>query len=163
MISLGTFWIAVATIPCMASIVYSARALNDFVLHYEPLSYEPISVSSRRWKRSATQRQASHKVELTFRSHNREFRLRLQKDRSAFTEDFTIETRRGPKSDNLEHLYSGDVVGVPDSRVVGSIIGGVFSGRISLPREGEDFYVERAGHFFQDPVPPFPLAHILGE
>ncbi|KAL1431490.1 hypothetical protein MTO96_014135 [Rhipicephalus appendiculatus] len=155
MIGLGSFWIAVATIPCMASIVYSARALNDFVLHYEPLSYEPVSVGSRRWKRSAARPQAPHRVELAFRSHNREFRLRLERDRSAFTDDFTIETRRGPESDSLDHLYSGDVVGAPDSRVVGSIIGGVFSGRISLPREGEDFYVERAGHFFQDSVPPF--------
>ncbi|XP_075550094.1 disintegrin and metalloproteinase domain-containing protein 10-like [Dermacentor variabilis] len=135
------------------SLLVSARALNDFVLHYEPLAYEPISVGSRRWKRSAAQHQAPLRVELAFRSYKREFRLRLERDPSAFSEDFTIETHRGPVLDSLEHLYSGHVVGAPDSRVVGSIIGGVFSGRISLPREGEEFYVERAGHFAQDSAP----------
>ncbi|XP_065297900.1 disintegrin and metalloproteinase domain-containing protein 10-like isoform X1 [Dermacentor albipictus] len=153
MVGLGSFWIALATLSCMASIVYSARTLNDFVLHYEPLAYEPISVGSRRWKRSAAQHQAPRHVELAFRSYKREFRLRLERDPSAFSEDFTIETHRGPVLDSLEHLYSGHVVGAPDSRVVGSIIGGVFSGRISLPREGEEFYVERAGHFVQDSAP----------
>ncbi|XP_075550092.1 disintegrin and metalloproteinase domain-containing protein 10 homolog [Dermacentor variabilis] len=122
MVGLGSFWIALATLSCMASIVYSARTLNDFVLLYEPLAYEPISVGSRRWKRSAAQRQAPRSVEFAFRSYNRSHNLRY---------------------------YPG----APDSRVVGSIISGVFSGCISLPREGEVFYVERAGHFTQDSAP----------
>ncbi|XP_077564464.1 disintegrin and metalloproteinase domain-containing protein 10 homolog [Haemaphysalis longicornis] len=75
------------------------------------------------------------------------FRLQLVKDRSAFSDDFTLVTTRGPVRASLDHLYSGHVEGAPGSRVVGAIIDGVFSGRISMGPEGDEFYVERASRF----------------
>ncbi|XP_077484549.1 disintegrin and metalloproteinase domain-containing protein 10-like [Amblyomma americanum] len=153
MVGLGTFCFAAATFPWMASLAYSARVLNDFVLHYEPLSYEPVRELGRRWKRSAAQHHSMRNVQLAFRAHNRTFRLHLQQDRSAFSNDFTVQMQSSSVPPSLDHLYSGHVIGAPGSRVVGSIIGGVFSGSISLPREGEEFYVERAGRFFPDSVP----------
>ncbi|XP_077528051.1 disintegrin and metalloproteinase domain-containing protein 10-like [Haemaphysalis longicornis] len=126
------------------------RRLNDFVHHYEPLSYEPIDMHrGRRWKRSvpgSSARRGSD-IEFTFRAYNKEFKLRLQPDRSAFSKDFILQTHRGPIKNHLDHLYSGHVVGFPGSHVVGAVIGGVFSGRISLSRDGEQFYVERAGRY----------------
>ncbi|XP_077484550.1 disintegrin and metalloproteinase domain-containing protein 10-like [Amblyomma americanum] len=94
----------------MASIVYSARVLNDFVLHYEPLSYEPVRTASGRWKRATVQHQSTRNVQLAFRAHNREFRLRLRHDRSAFSEDFTLQMQTSSLPPSLDHLYSGHVM-----------------------------------------------------
>ncbi|KAK8785492.1 hypothetical protein V5799_008139 [Amblyomma americanum] len=129
----------------------NARVLNHFVRHYEPLSYEPVDVHGRaRWKRSAHHRSRPEErsVEVAFTALKREFRLRLVRDRTSFTDDFMLVTNRGPVDVNLDHLYSGRVVGHPDSRVVGAIMGGVFVGRIALPWEDEEYHVERASRFF---------------
>ncbi|XP_077484552.1 disintegrin and metalloproteinase domain-containing protein 10-like [Amblyomma americanum] len=137
----------------MASLAHTALVLNDFLQHYEPLSYVPVHVVRGRWKRSTAERRSMRNVQLAFGAHNRELRLRLRQDRSAFSDDFILQVQTGSVSPSLDHLYSGCVMGAPGSRVVGSIITGVFSGNISLSREEEEFYVERAGRFFPDSVP----------
>ncbi|KAH7938287.1 hypothetical protein HPB49_022198 [Dermacentor silvarum] len=139
--------------PVMAA-TSSTRVLNRFVRHYEPLSYEPVGVRGLgRWKRSA----AAHRhdssrprtVQVAFKAHGREFRLQLTQDRSVFSEDFSLVTSRGRVQPKLDHIYSGHVAGAPGSRVVGSLVDGVFSGRISLaPGDDDgDFYVERASPY----------------
>ncbi|XP_037520731.2 disintegrin and metalloproteinase domain-containing protein 10-like [Rhipicephalus sanguineus] len=137
-----------------------ARVLNRFVRHYEPLSYEPVGVRGLgRWKRSAAAHRDDNSrtrtVQVAFRAHGREFRLQLTQDRSAFSEDFSLVTNRGRVQASLDHIYSGHVAGAPGSRVIGSLVDGVFSGRISLtPGDDDgDFYVERAGPYLSSSSP----------
>ncbi|KAH7970718.1 hypothetical protein HPB49_014579 [Dermacentor silvarum] len=135
----------------------SGRALNAFVRHYEPLSYDPVDVHGRatRWKRSASRGVQEQSVEVAFRALERQvskqeiedFRLRLVRDRSSFSDDFSLVTNNGPVDVNLDHLYSGHVVGsLDESHVVGAIMDGVFVGRIAVL--GEEYHVERASRFF---------------
>ncbi|XP_075750717.1 disintegrin and metalloproteinase domain-containing protein 10 homolog [Rhipicephalus microplus] len=147
----------------------AARVLNRFVRHYEPLSYEPVGVRALgRWKRSATAHRHDNSrartVQVAFRAHGREFRLQLTQDRSAFTEDFSLVTSRGREKASFDHIYSGHVAGAPGSRVVGSMMDGVFSGRISLtPGDDDgDFYVERVHSYLSSsPSSPTALFHSL--
>ncbi|XP_049524999.1 disintegrin and metalloproteinase domain-containing protein 10 [Dermacentor silvarum] len=132
----------------MAFQLCTARPLNPFVRYYEPLSYQPVNVTGKaRWKRSASrEHRYTHSVEFTFRAHKREFRLRLARDRSSFSDDFLLVTRHGSIDADLDHIYSGYVVGADHSRVTGAVIDGVFTGRIVLSSD-EEFYVERAARF----------------
>ncbi|XP_054926180.1 disintegrin and metalloproteinase domain-containing protein 10-like [Dermacentor andersoni] len=132
----------------MALEICTAQPLNPFVRYYEPLSYQPVNVTGKaRCKRSASrEHRDTHSVEFTFRAHKREFRLRLARDRSSFSDDFVLVTRRGATDADLDHIYSGYVVGADNSRVIGAVIDGVFTGRIVLSTD-EEFYVERATRF----------------
>ncbi|KAL1443192.1 hypothetical protein MTO96_030409 [Rhipicephalus appendiculatus] len=148
------------TLVLFSQEMQAARVLNRFVRHYEPLSYEPVGVRGLgRWKRSAAAHRHDNSrtrtVQVAFRAHGREFRLQLTRDRSAFSEDFSLVTSRGRVQASLDHIYSGHVAGAPGSRVVGSLVDGVFSGRISLtPGDDDgDFYVERAGSYLSSSSP----------
>ncbi|KAL1438661.1 hypothetical protein MTO96_047855 [Rhipicephalus appendiculatus] len=102
-------------------------------------------------------------VQVAFKAHGREFRLQLTQDRSAFSEDFSLVTSRGRVQASLDHIYSGHVAGAPGSRVVGAMMDGVFSGRISLtPGDDDgDFYVERSGPYLSSSSSPTALFHSL--
>ncbi|XP_077485119.1 disintegrin and metalloproteinase domain-containing protein 10-like [Amblyomma americanum] len=135
----------------------AARALNHFVRHYEPLSYQPVNITTTaRWKRSAVRGQ-SHlsSVKVSFRAHDREFKLKLVRDRSSFSDDFVLVTNGGIVHAHLDHIYTGYVVGAAGSRVMGALMGGVFTGHIVFS-PGDEFYVERASRFFAATSPrPF--------
>ncbi|XP_049272497.1 disintegrin and metalloproteinase domain-containing protein 10-like [Rhipicephalus sanguineus] len=149
-----------AALALLSHDMQAVRVLNRFVRHYEPLSYDPVAVHNvGRWKRSASaHRHDSSRprtVQVAFKAHGREFRLQLTQDRSAFSDDFSLVTSRGRVQASLDHIYSGHVAGAPGSRVVGAMMDGVFSGRISLtPGDDDgDFYVERAGPYLSSSSP----------
>ncbi|KAM7315463.1 putative ADAM-10 [Ixodes scapularis] len=123
------------------------KFLNRFVLHYEPLSYEPISANHTQARRKRSLEQGHERVLLTFHAHSRRFRLSLINDRSAFSDELIIITSAGPVKASLDHLYSGYLIGVPKSRVVGSILDGVFHGRIET--SSEEFYAEPASRYLK--------------
>ncbi|KAL1471476.1 hypothetical protein MTO96_023628 [Rhipicephalus appendiculatus] len=78
------------------------------------------------------------------------FRLHLKRDRSSFSDDFVLVTSRGLVNASLDHMYSGNVLGYPDSRVVGGLTKGVFLGRIALAAADgteEHFHVESASRY----------------
>ncbi|KAK8787641.1 hypothetical protein V5799_022582, partial [Amblyomma americanum] len=90
----------------------SARALNRYIRHYEPLSYEPVTLHrgrsvGGRWKRSVDTQ--GDIVQVTFKALNRLFRLLLVRDRSWFSDDFVLVTSRGAVNASLDHVYSGHV------------------------------------------------------
>ncbi|CAN8013992.1 unnamed protein product, partial [Ixodes persulcatus] len=122
------------------------RPLNRFVRHYEPLSYKPIIVSHSQSRRKRSLEQEHERVRFTIQSQKRRFRLSLTKDTSVFSDNFVLMTDQGPVQAELDHLYSGYLVGVKNSLVVGSIMGGLFSGRIVTP--DNEYYVERASRYF---------------
>ena len=74
------------------------RRLNDYVHHYEPLSYD--AVDHLRVKRSTVDGDDDG-VRLNFASHGRQFNLRLKRDLSVFPDNIRIEDREGRR---LQHL-----------------------------------------------------------
>ncbi|KAH6929857.1 hypothetical protein HPB50_006420 [Hyalomma asiaticum] len=118
----------------------SAGELGPFIRNYELLSY-PSNDSVRRAKRAAEHWSKVERVR--FKALGREFRLVLHPDLSSFSEDFVITTPKGEVDDDLSHIFSGHIEGDSGSRVIGSIIGGVFHGRISTG-SGRVFYAEPA-------------------
>ncbi|KAL3227018.1 hypothetical protein MRX96_024382 [Rhipicephalus microplus] len=86
-------------------------------------------------------------VFLRFWAFKRNFILRMQPDLSSFHEDFTLETETLDKiTPDLGHIYSGQLVGDPSSRVFGALHSGVFEGSIRS-RQGT-FYMERSRKLF---------------
>ena len=62
------------------------------------------------------------------------------------------------------HLYQGELIGDRDSTVFGSIIDGVFEGKVTAGGGRESYYVERAKHYFRNSSDPetHPLHHVPG-
>ena len=90
---------------------FAARRLNDYIRHYESLSYPTHEVHRNhlRAKRSVTRDNA---VTVKFRSHGREFRLRLKRDLSTFSDNLVIEGPSGKEEDlDTSHIYQGHLVG----------------------------------------------------
>ncbi|XP_075749240.1 disintegrin and metalloproteinase domain-containing protein 10-like [Rhipicephalus microplus] len=122
-----------------------AEELGPFLRNYELLSYPgwqmDASSSSHRVKRSV--KEPSETIHVHFKAHGRDFHLVLRRDFSAFADNFVMRTTSGPVDANLSHIYSGYIEGDPGSHVYGSVIGGVFEGRISTS-DGRVFYAEAA-------------------
>lgn len=57
-----------------------------------------------------------------------------------------IDGSDGPVAVDTSHIYQGELLNVPKSHVFGSVIDGVFEGRILTGRES--YYVENAKHYF---------------
>ncbi|KAL1441235.1 hypothetical protein MTO96_008657 [Rhipicephalus appendiculatus] len=122
-----------------------AEELGPFLRNYELLSYPGsqlnASSSSHRVKRSA--KEPSDTVHLHFKAQGRDFHLILRRDFSAFADNFVMRTTSGPVDADLSHIYSGYIEGDPGSHVYGSVVGGVFEGRITTG-DGRVFYAEAA-------------------
>ncbi|XP_055600262.1 disintegrin and metalloproteinase domain-containing protein 10 isoform X2 [Uranotaenia lowii] len=134
------------------------RRLNEYISHYETLSYDHkhLHASHSRAKRSVTK---DHHVQLRFKAHGRDFNIRLRRDLSTFSDKLEIQTDNGPIKADTAHLYHGEVLGDPESHVFGSIIDGVFEGKLITARDS--YYVERAKHYFRNSSNPdtHPLHH----
>nr|XP_029718218.1 disintegrin and metalloproteinase domain-containing protein 10-like [Aedes albopictus] len=136
----------------------SERPLNEYISHYETLSYDHkhLHASHSRAKRSVTK---DHHVYLRFKAHGRDFNIRLRRDLSTFSDKLEIHTESGPIQADTSHLYHGELLGDPDSHVFGSIIDGVFEGKVISSRDS--YFVERAKHYFRNSSHPdtHPLHH----
>ncbi|KAH7946386.1 hypothetical protein HPB49_024161 [Dermacentor silvarum] len=122
----------------------STEELGPFIRNYELLSYpaqQPSNDSVRRVKRAADE--WSDAARVRFKALGREFRLVLRPDLSSFADDFVMTTAKGEVDVDLSHIVSGHVEGDPGSRVFGSVVDGVFHGRISMGN-GSAFYAEPA-------------------
>ncbi|XP_049820220.1 disintegrin and metalloproteinase domain-containing protein 10 isoform X2 [Aethina tumida] len=123
-----------------------ANRLNEYISHYETLDYDTRDVHRNhlRAKRSVVR---DNHVHVSFRAHGRDFRLRLKRDLQVFGDRLEVH---GPDDRPIDadtsHIYHGHLVGEPDSVVFGSVIDGVFEGKIVLPKDA--YYVEKAHHYF---------------
>lgn len=142
-----------------------AGDLSEFVGHFEPLSYGISQSFSSRAKRDTNddddsqvleplptplaEMRSEEDVEINFRALGRDFRLRLRPDASSiFSNDLQIEGPEGaPLNVNLNHIYSGHLHDVPGSQVFGSVVDGVFDGKILTPNG--TFYVEKSVKYFK--------------
>uniref|UniRef100_A0A348G5Z3 ADAM10 endopeptidase n=1 Tax=Odontomachus monticola TaxID=613454 RepID=A0A348G5Z3_ODOMO len=124
-----------------------AQRLNEYIRHYETLSYpvEDVHRSHLRAKRSISRDSA---VTVKFRAHSKNFHIRLKRDLSTFSNNLIVEGPTGERPDSdISHIYKGHLIGEPDSYVFGSVSDGVFHGKIISPKSGA-WYVERAHYYF---------------
>lgn len=63
-----------------------------------------------------------------------------------FLISFKVHSTDGPVPFDTSHIYQGEVIGDRNSHVFGSIINGVFEGKIITERDA--YYVENAKHYF---------------
>ncbi|CAN8013989.1 unnamed protein product, partial [Ixodes persulcatus] len=89
----------------------------------------------------------SHGIKVLHLLSSRDLRLVLRRDRSAFSNDFVATDSKGFINLDLSHIYSGTLEGDPGSRVFGSLINGVFNGRISTG-DSQEFFVEPSWKYF---------------
>uniref|UniRef100_A0A8C4PX65 Peptidase M12B propeptide domain-containing protein n=1 Tax=Eptatretus burgeri TaxID=7764 RepID=A0A8C4PX65_EPTBU len=115
------------------------RPLGPFLLHHEGLTYDTVALH-RHHKRAQRTTPSSQPLALAFRAYGRDFRLRLKRDSSMFTEDFTLETTEGVTTQELSHLYSGHLEGENGSFCHGAITDGRFEG--ILKTNSGMFYIE---------------------
>lgn len=135
----------------LAQALIPLKPLNDYISHYETLTYDPTHVLSRA-KRSSLSSQLSSKsspIIIRFRSHGRHFPIRLRRDYSSvFHKDLVIESSDGKAINvDLDHIVSGELDSEPRSKVFGAIRDGVFEGKIHT-QDDQTFYVERAINYF---------------
>ncbi|XP_077288969.1 zinc-dependent metalloprotease kuz isoform X2 [Arctopsyche grandis] len=121
------------------------RRLNEYISHYEPLRYEPQPVRDAHARvRRSTEPQHVH---VHFRAHGQRFHLRLKRDLSSFSSDLKVEGSKGETHNvDTSHIYHGELLGDRSSTVFGSLVDGVFEGKI-MSRHGS-YYVEKAKHYF---------------
>jgi len=127
------------------------RRLNEYVQHFEPLSYTAYDHSRSKRSSDADESDAG-RVRIDFESHGRKFNLDLQRDLSVFPSSVVIEDVEGRRLQHLEdnahkHLYEGRLLGEPESHAFGALRDGVFDGQIRTQADGL-FYVERAQKYF---------------
>jgi len=126
------------------------RSLDEYVHHYEELSYSSGHVDAQHHRHKRSLPEEDHRVEVDFHAHHRHFRLRLKRDHSVFHDGLRIEDGLGRDkmaSLDLSHIYHGHLEGQEaGSRAFGSIHDGVFDGQVHTP-EGT-YYLERAHKYF---------------
>ncbi|CAH1186905.1 unnamed protein product [Phyllotreta striolata] len=134
-----------------------AERLNEYISHYETLNYNTKEVhqAHARARRSISE---DSLVQVSFNAHGHEFRLRMKRDLDVFHDRLEVHGPEGLLDVDTSHIYEGYVLGVPKSSAFGSIIDGVFEGKIIMPKKGA-FYVEKAHHYFPHAVYPNKTFH----
>ncbi|XP_060840865.1 disintegrin and metalloproteinase domain-containing protein 10 isoform X1 [Rhopalosiphum padi] len=123
------------------------KRLSQYVSHYEPVTYDHqhLAQSHDRAKRSVTNSDSN--VHVTFKAHGHHFRLRLRRDTETFSNAMEVLDSSGnlihPNNVDTSHIYHGHIVDEANSIVFGSIIDGVFEGKIISPKKG-NYYIEKS-------------------
>lgn len=88
----------------------AANRLNEYISHYEPLTYDTREVhrAHSRARRSLNRDDAVH---LSFSAHGREFRLRLKRDLDVFSNDLEVHGPSGTLDVDTSHVYKGQLLG----------------------------------------------------
>ncbi|KAG8232124.1 hypothetical protein J437_LFUL012133, partial [Ladona fulva] len=154
MLSVGTF---ILFLLLLLPNIESARRLNEYISHFEPLTYDTSEVARAhgRHKRSLN---ADEHVHINFAAHGRHFRLRMKRDASVFGESLVVEQSGSPVAVDSRHIYHGHLIGEPNSYAFGSISDGIFEGKIVSTTSGS-YYVEKTHHFFPRENSSSPTFH----
>uniref|UniRef100_A0A6P7FQB9 Disintegrin and metalloproteinase domain-containing protein 10 n=1 Tax=Diabrotica virgifera virgifera TaxID=50390 RepID=A0A6P7FQB9_DIAVI len=150
--------VAVLLLLLVLPFIESAERLNEYIRHYETLAYDTEAVhrAHTRAKRSIA---SDNYVHVAFKAHGHDFRVRLKRDLHVFEDKLEVQGPTGEPLDvDTSHIYQGHILGEPDSVAFGSIIEGVFEGKLMLPSKGA-FYVEKAHHYFPHTTHPNRTFH----
>lgn len=131
--------------------------LSRHVRHFEPLNYDNHHVHKRakRDLENYTEGKRKPPIEINFKAHNRNFKLKLWPDaESVFNRDAVIENNHGKSiKEDIDHNFfslTGHLDDGPyDSLVYGSLKKGIFEGKIHT-KDKETYYVERARKYIDD-------------
>lgn len=142
----------------ISPIIESAERLNEYINHYERLNYDTEKVHREHTRAKRSLSEDTSAVHLSFRAYGRHFRLRLKRDTQVFNENLQVH---GPDDVEINvdtsHIYHGNVIGEPQSAAFGSIIDGVFEGKIVS--EKGTYFVEKARHYFPHTTHPNKTFH----
>ncbi|XP_059056632.1 uncharacterized protein LOC131850435 [Achroia grisella] len=124
-------------------------SLTPFVRHWQSVAYEPLS--QHRHRRAAPhQPPSSEPLRLSFRAHNRDFKLVLRPDPSSvFADGVQFHSSAGQMDYNTGQVYSGKLEDDDSSHVYGVITSdGLFDGTIWTPTE--EYYIEPLSRYNVD-------------
>ncbi|XP_030640082.1 disintegrin and metalloproteinase domain-containing protein 10 [Chanos chanos] len=125
----------------------AVKVLSQLVKHYEGLSYDREVVRQQQHRAKRDTLRNDPELRLDFTAFQRDFRLRLRRDTTAFTEDFEVFSESGGV--DLSHIVSGKLEDEPDSSCHGSVLQGQFEGSI---RTGNGtYYVEPVDRYSSEP------------
>ncbi|CAH1403366.1 unnamed protein product [Nezara viridula] len=127
--------------------VAGTNRLNEYIRHYEEASYNRFDAHSQHERSKRSTNGKSH-IQIGFRAHGRDFRIRLRRDTSGFaSEDLeVVGSDNKPVPVSLSHIYQGYVLGEPGSTVFGALHDGIFEGKIIS--KYDNYYVEKASRYF---------------
>lgn len=140
-----------------------ANVLSRHVEHFEPLHYDHLDVHKRvkrdidqgDSKQDSDRRRKEFPIEIDFKAHDRDFRLRLRPDaESIFKSGAIFENSHG---ESFKHNINQKLISLTghlhdephQSLVFGSLKKGVFEGRIHTA-DNNIYYVERSRKYLDD-------------
>lgn len=136
-----------------SSLAHNLPRLSKFVSHYEPLTYDTLE-SGPNNQRARRSTDGSTSQSLQFEAYGRNFKLRIKRDSDhVFSDDLEVISSDGSRIDlKLDHIYSGHLEDVPNSKVYGQVTDGIFEGQIHTPQD--TFYVERSFRYRNETSSP---------
>uniref|UniRef100_A0A673WJK7 ADAM10 endopeptidase n=1 Tax=Salmo trutta TaxID=8032 RepID=A0A673WJK7_SALTR len=143
----------VSKLSCVISMSTSLGALNGispFIRHYEGLSYDREALHRRHRRAKRETQPQDQTLQLDFRAFLRNFRLRLRRDTTGFTEPFEVFSENISSTADLSHLYSGELEDEKGSSCHGSVIQGQFEGSV-LTANGT-YYIEPVHRYTSQPT-----------
>eukprot|EP00117_Sycon_ciliatum_P034655 scpid31570/ scgid26409/ Disintegrin and metalloproteinase domain-containing protein 10; CDw156; Kuzbanian protein homolog; Mammalian disintegrin-metalloprotease len=130
------------------------RRLDTYISHYEELNYntEPLAQEHARVKRETKgyNRFFGDPLEVSFSSHGKYFRLKLNPHHHVFHPDAKFIDGNGkPFPYDHSEFYSGKVIGDDLSSVAGTVANGKFHGVIQTKEDR--FHIEPSRRYFDNP------------
>ncbi|KAL4216837.1 Disintegrin and metalloproteinase domain-containing protein 10 [Mactra antiquata] len=142
-VNILTIW----TLFTLALTMTECKQLDDYIQHYEELSYDTDHLHEKHMRHKRSLDSAVH---FDINAFDRTLRLRLKNDQSVFTPDFRLEFNNTITKPDLSFIYAGEVLGKPGSYINGGILQGVFIGSLHVPSENEVYHVEKSTKYFKD-------------
>ncbi|KAG1654923.1 Disintegrin and metalloproteinase domain-containing protein 10 [Nymphon striatum] len=130
----------------MRCFVRVQRKLSEFIQNHEVLNYDLDAVNHRHHR---AKRSIGSSLNFKFKAYGTIFNIVLNRDVSTFASDFIIDTPEGILQDyDTSHIYTGYLAGIPGSYVSGSVIDGLFQGKIVIG--DKMYYVEKARRYIDN-------------
>ncbi|EDV28522.1 uncharacterized protein TRIADDRAFT_19354 [Trichoplax adhaerens] len=132
--------------------VIGNRPMLDQFKKYDVINYDAEEFAEHHER---SRRSPSAHTMLEFHAYHRHFQLRLKRDTSLYTDDFMIESGNGqPVEFDMHNIVSGHLVDDAKSLVHGTIVDGIFQGKIYTGEEHpEQYYIEPSTRYFSKDQP----------
>ena len=133
-------WLLVVYSQVFLALSVERKLLNKHIRHYEPLNYAESDIKD-------SFKNGLETKSLDFKSHGREFKLRLEPDRDSFHPG--LDRLNDEIKEHLNSALAGYLEDEPNSEAFGSIRNGRFEGTIFT--NDEEYTVRPAEMYFDEP------------